>query len=373
MMSARFPLRRLLVVATILVLVALIQPRVRAHEIGTTRVAASFGADGTYRIEVVTDATTLLARLERAAGLARSDVTEPHAIQARITSLEGGLLRNLGIAFDGVRMDPVVRIAVDTPTELNGVPGATIELTGRRPDQARTFTWRYALTSAAYGLSVVQSDGTSSPAQWLEGNEESAAIPVGSAAPQPGRLRVLARYVAVGFTHILPGGLDHVLFVVGIFLLSRRVRPILLQVSAFTVAHSITLGLGMYGLVSVPGSVVEPLIALSIAFIAVENIIVRDVKSWRVGLVFVFGLLHGLGFAGALEEVGMPRSEFVTALLGFNIGVEMGQLAVIGVAWGLVGHTFGHRVWYRRRIVIPASVCIACFGVVWTLQRLHLV
>lgn len=373
MMSRHYRLRRLAVGGAVIVIAALLQASLAAHEIGTTRVVASFAADGMYRIEVVTDATTLLTRLERAAGMARSTSTEPEAIRARIANLEAALMRNLAVMFDGVRMDPGVRIAVDSPTDLNGVPGATIELTGRRPDHARTFTWRYALTSASYGLSVVQSDGTSSPAQWLEGDEHSVPIPVDSAAPQPGRLRVLARYVALGFTHIVPGGLDHVLFVFGIFLLSRRVRPILLQVSAFTVAHSITLGLGMYGLVSLPGSVVEPLIALSIAFIAIENIVVRDVKPSRVGLVFVFGLLHGLGFAGALEEVGMPRSEFVTALLGFNVGVELGQLAVIGVAWGLLGYTFGHRVWYRRRIVIPASVGIACFGLVWTLQRLHLV
>lgn len=373
MMSHQSWIRRWGARGAVLVVAALLQTQVRAHEIGTTRVVASFGAEGTYRIEIVTDATTLLARLELASGVARSNATEPSALQARIGSLEAALRRNMAVVFDGVPMDSAVRIAVDSPTEPNGVPGATIQLTGRRPDGARTFTWSYDLTSASYGLSVVQTDGTSSPVQWLEGGQTSPLLPVDSAAPQPGRLRVLARYVALGFTHIIPGGLDHVLFVLGIFLLSRRVRPILLQVSAFTVAHSITLGLGMYGLVSVPGSVVEPLIALSIAFIAIENIVVRDVKPWRVGLVFAFGLLHGLGFAGALEEVGMPRSEFVAALLGFNVGVEMGQLAVIGLAWGLVGHAFGQRLWYRQRIVIPASVCIACFGIVWTLQRLHLV
>lgn len=357
----------------VLVVAALLQSQVRAHEIGTTRVLASFGAADTYRIEIVTDATTLLARLEVASGMARSSSTEPRVLRERIESLEETLRRNMAAVFDGVAMDSTVRITVESPTEPNGVPGATIELTGRRPAHARTFTWRYDLTSASYGLSVLQTDGSASPVQWLEGGHTSSAIPVASAAPPPGRLRVLARYVALGFTHIVPGGLDHVLFVLGIFLLSRRVRPILLQVTAFTVAHSITLVLGMYGLVSVPGSVVEPLIALSIVLIAVENILVRDVKPWRIGLVFVFGLLHGLGFAGALEEVGMPRSEFLTALLGFNVGVELGQLAVIGAAWGLLGYTFGHRDWYRRRIVIPASVGIACFGLVWTLQRLHLV
>ena len=120
------------------------------------------------------------------------------------------------------------------------------------------------------------------------------------------------------------------LFVLGIYLLSGRARSVLWQVSAFTVAHSITLGLSMYGVVAVSPRIVEPMIALSIAYVAIENIFLSELKSWRVALVFAFGLLHGMGFAGALKELGLPRSEFVTALLTFNVGVEAGQLAVIG-------------------------------------------
>ena len=88
--------------------------------------------------------------------------------------------------------------------------------------------------------------------------------------------------------------------------------------------------------------------------------------------MFGFGLLHGLGFAGALREVGLPRSEFLTALLGFNAGVELGQLAVIAGAFLAVGYWYGDRDWYRRRIVVPASACIACLGRVLDVQRLHL-
>jgi hypothetical protein len=95
-----------------------------------------------------------------------------------------------------------------------------------------------------------------------------------------------------------------------------------------------------------------------------------ELKSWRVALVFGFGLLHGMGFAGALKELGLPRSEFVTALLTFNVGVEAGQLAVIGTAFVLVGWYCAGRVWYRRRIVVPASLLIACTAVYWTIQRL---
>jgi len=168
----------------------------------------------------------------------------------------------------------------------------------------------------------------------------------------------------------VPLGLDHMLFVLGLYLLNHRWRTVLLQVSAFTIAHSITLGLSMYGLVSVPSRIVEPMIALSIAYVAIENVFLNELKPWRVALVFAFGLLHGLGFAGVLSEVGLPRDEFVTALVMFNIGVEGGQLAVIGAAFLLFGWRYAERDWYRGRVAIPASLLIAAAAIYWTYERL---
>src|SRR5262249_17458660 len=153
-------------------------------------------------------------------------------------------------------------------------------------------------------------------------------------------------YLELGYTHILPKGLDHVLFVLGIFLLSGRARTVLAQVSAFTIAHSITLGLSMYGVITASPRIVEPMIAISIAYFAVENIFLSDLKPWRIGLVFGFGLLHGMGFAGALKDLGLPRSEFLTALVTFNVGVEAGQLSVIAIAFLLVGWYCSRRLWY---------------------------
>src|SRR6185295_3052357 len=180
---------------------------------------------------------------------------------------------------------------------------------------------------------------------------------------------IVRQYLWLGYTHILPKGLDHILFVLGIFLLSPRLKTMLLQVTAFTIAHSITLGLSMYGIVSLPPRVVEPLIALSIAYVAIENLVTSELKPWRLALVFAFGLLHGMGFAGVLKELGLPRSEFVTALISFNAGVEAGQLAVIASAFLLIGLPFRHRPWYRGRIVVPASSAIAAVGAWWAIQR----
>jgi hypothetical protein len=159
------------------------------------------------------------------------------------------------------------------------------------------------------------------------------------------------------------------LFVLGLFLLCTTWRTLLWQVSAFTVAHTISLGLAMNGLVSPRPSLVEPLIALSIGYVGVENVVLRELKPWRVALVFAFGLLHGLGFAGALTELGLPRRQFATALVAFNLGVEAGQLFVIGAAMTAVGW-WRNAPYYRRRVTVPVSVAIAGIAIYWTLQRL---
>jgi hypothetical protein len=182
-------------------------------------------------------------------------------------------------------------------------------------------------------------------------------------------LIAIGRYLMVGFHHIIPEGLDHILFVLGLFLFSARMKPLLLQVSAFTVAHSITLGLALYGVVRLPSAVTEPLIAASIVFVAVENLFVKEVKPWRYAVVFCFGLVHGLGFASAFASAGLQRQDFLIGLVGFNLGVECGQLAVIVGAFLLVGW-FRHRSWYRRAIVIPASSLIALVALFWTFQRI---
>ena len=193
----------------------------------------------------------------------------------------------------------------------------------------------------------------------------------GGLVAEPTRWLVAWQYLRLGFEHILPEGTDHILFVLGLFLLSCHLKPLLWQVTAFTVAHSITLGLAMYGVFRLPSSVVEPLIAASIAFVAVENICTPELKPWRPVVVFCFGLIHGLGFSSVLLSLGLPRQDFATALVAFNGGVECGQLTVITAAFLLVGW-WRNRKWYRQAIVIPASALIAATGLFWTVQRIAL-
>jgi hypothetical protein len=182
--------------------------------------------------------------------------------------------------------------------------------------------------------------------------------------------RTLLRDFRLGFTHILPNGLDHILFVLGLFLLSTSLRSVLAQVSAFTLAHSITLGLTLYGVVSLPSTIVEPLIALSIVYVACENLFTSDLTPWRLALVFGFGLLHGMGFADALARLNLARAEFLTTLVSFNVGVEAGQLSVIAAAALVVLAVRVPRSDYRRLVVRPCSVGIALTGAFWVVERL---
>ena len=177
-------------------------------------------------------------------------------------------------------------------------------------------------------------------------------------------------YLKLGFRHILPDGLDHILFVVGLCLLSTRVKPILWQATAFTVAHSITLALSMKNIIVVPPAIVEPIIALSIMFVAIENLFISELKPWRILIVFMFGLVHGLGFASALNEIGLPRNKFYASIFSFNAGVELGQIAVIVIVFALLIIPFKKKNGYKRVIVYPISIGIAAVAGYWTVVRL---
>jgi hypothetical protein len=176
-------------------------------------------------------------------------------------------------------------------------------------------------------------------------------------------------YFKLGVGHILPLGIDHILFVISLCLLSTRVKTILWQATAFTVAHSVTLALSMKNILFVPGAIVEPVIALSIVFVAVENILIRELKKWRIGIVFLFGLVHGLGFASALNEIGLPRNKFYTSILSFNAGVEIGQIIVILTVFTLVILPLGRKEGYRKFIVNPTSGTIALLAAYWVVKR----
>lgn len=294
----------------------------------------------------------------------------PAALEREAIRFFPSLLAGIRVEFDGERAQPrVASVAVPPIGDVAVSRISRITLEGAAPAGAGTFRWRYA---PEFGSSVLRVRRTGDPevhASWLKEGQASEPIPLHGALAAKGRLELAGQYAALGFTHILPKGLDHILFVLGLFLLSTRMKPLFIQVTAFTVAHSITLALGIYGVVSLPPSIVEPLIAASIVYVAFENLVTSRLHAWRPVVVFGFGLLHGMGFAGVLHEVGLPRSEFVTGLVAFNVGVELGQLAVISLAYALVGVWGRGRESYRARVVMPTSALIAAVGLYWTVER----
>lgn len=179
-------------------------------------------------------------------------------------------------------------------------------------------------------------------------------------------------YIWQGIIHIIPKGLDHILFVLALFLFSTRLSSLLWQISAFTLAHTVTLALGIYGILIVPSNIVEPIIALSIAYVAFENLFHHKLKSYRLLLVFIFGLLHGLGFASVLLELGLPENQALASLVSFNIGVELGQLSVVALAFILLAWA-RNKPWYQSKIANPLSLVIALMGCYWFIERIFFV
>ena len=251
-----------------------------------------------------------------------------------------------------------------------------IQLSGQILSSSRKLQWYYPARFGDNAVRVRQIDEVNeqwhwSEWQWLRDDQASESFALNKVFAKRSLTTTIGSYIAVGFEHIIPKGTDHLLFILGIFLLSVRLRPLLWQVTMFTLAHTITLGLSMNGVISLPANIVEPLIALSIAYIGIENIIHKSLHKSRLVLVFLFGLLHGLGFAGVLADFGLPDDDFATALISFNVGVELAQFTVIAIAFALIGFWFRYKHWYRKVIIIPGSVLISITGLLWTIQRIQ--
>ena len=276
----------------------------------------------------------------------------------------------IGLSFDGVAAPMKVKvILISDVGDISLSRISEVVLEGQVPATAQMLKWVYP---NAYGSAILRINRPTGEAfsQWYSAGTASEDMAVFNQPPRS-TMQKFYDYMVVGFTHILPKGLDHILFVLGLFLLSQNWRPLLTQVTAFTVAHSVTLALGIYGVISISPAIVEPLIALSIVYVAVENIFTSRMHIWRPVIVFIFGLLHGLGFAGVLAEIGLPRGDYALGLVAFNVGVELGQLSVIALGFWAVGW-FMRADWYRKAIVIPASAVIAATGAWWFFQRIFL-
>ena len=350
-----------------------------AHEIRPAIVTASV-ADDTYNIKIALNAEALIAGI----GPEHADTNEapeattynslraltPSDLKTRFGEFAPRWLDGIRLEFDGQRA-PMSIVSIDVPQTTDPALAriSIVRLAGPMPANATTMRWSYAKSFGASVVRLMREGADPIEVGWLKDGKQSDEVLLRGGNVQS-RAAILLSYISVGFTHIVPDGLDHILFVLGLYLLAVRWRPLLLQVTAFTVAHSITLGLGLYGYVTVSPSIVEPMIALSIVYVAVENILTSKLTVWRPFIVFAFGLLHGLGFASVLREVGLQPGDYAMGLIGFNIGVELGQLTVIATAFLLTGYWFRTKPWYRQRVVWPASAAIALTGAFWAVERI---
>ena len=292
----------------------------------------------------------------------------PRQLLAEFQRFEPTLKRQFAITIDAKPLAfQAVEVAVPETGDLTMPRITTLTLAGPQMDRPNSLSWKFdpvlgdsVMRVRAGGEKVLRAD-------LVAAGELGGPVDLLAIVPQ-GLVDEFATYLKHGFVHILPKGLDHIMFVLGLFLLSTRLRSLLWQVSAFTLAHTVTLALGASGAVAISPSFVEPLIAASIVYVGVENLLTDRLHVWRLPTVFGFGLLHGLGFAGVMGEIGLPDAFFFTGLIAFNAGVELGQLAVIAIA--LVTFRWAaKRPWYRRAVTMPASLAIAAVAGLWVLER----
>jgi len=352
---------------------------VTAHEIEPAVADVEIGADA-LTIRLRTALEPLIAGIDLAGLDDTNEAPEaiahdtlrllpPADLEAELRGAWPDIRDGLRLTSDETRLAPEI-VAVDIPEV--GDPetrrDSTVTLTASLPAGGGPVVM--GLAPELGTLIVRQGDGDESYEAFLTGGGLTEPMPRGGAVAEQGALALFGQYLWQGILHIVPMGLDHILFVLGLFFFAVAWRPLLWQVTTFTLAHTVTLALAALEVVSVSGSIVEPLIAASITYVAFENVWRGGAGriGWgRIAVVFAFGLLHGLGFASVFGELDVSGN-LPTKLVGFNIGVELGQLLVIAVAFALVGW-FAGKPWYRRVIAIPASVAIGLVGLYWFAER----
>ena len=333
-----------------------------AHPLSTTSVTIAHGTGDTLKVALVIDAAALIAKLDtdRPLDTSAMESSTPAAVRARILDLCHELVRTVHLSVNGRGLTLSAN-----DVRVDAQQNATVTFDAPASGPTTKLVWQTSLTTGTYALSVESADGTST-LQWIAGTTPSEPVSMVTTD----FVHTIGRGIVLGFTHIVPRGVDHILFVIGLALFGARGRQLLLLVTAFTVAHSITLGLGLYGVVAAPSRVVEPLIALSVAYVGLENVLGGRHLRWRAAVVFAFGLLHGLGFASALAELTHSAATRLATLAAFNVGVECGQVTVLAGTLGLLALVRLLRAGGDLRVARLGSAAVGLMGAVWTVERI---
>lgn len=352
-------------------------PAVLAHQFLPTRAELAVYSEKEYGLAIDIDLIELIQTVNGLEGTGEELIRQVRTLPfpQLIEALDKGramLQRDVQIYFDE-QVHPVAEIQFPQHQDVLMMlrrTDVTIEYritalsAGQIPDNVESVQVAFPEYLGAVNLTMAN------PRYFLvnAGDKSEKYSLVSAAAPPASVFSQILTYLYQGIIHIVPHGLDHILFVLALFLLSTNLLTLFWQVTAFTLAHTITLIMATYGVVSLSPDIVEPLIAFSIVFVAAENLYHSRLQAWRIVIVFLFGLLHGMGFASVLMDFGLPQSQLLASLIAFNVGVEIGQLLVIAAAFLVVGW-FRKQHWYRQRIILPGSACIAAMGLYWTVTR----
>lgn len=349
-------------------------------------VEISVFSDGRVGIEIRTSIEALLTgidgRYQNTQDAPNSEqydalrVLGPDELREQFTPFHATLLGGVNLLVDGVSIPLQMGVIDIAPPGYTKVPRASvIRLAGTVPGGSTSLRWYYPPRFGDQAVRVRQVDEERgeyhwSSYQWIKDDKLSEPFSLTEVFAKPTFWSVGSSYLNAGFLHIVPKGLDHVLFILGVFLITMRLRPLLIQITMFTVAHSLTLSLGVLGYVNIPPQVVEPLIALSIAYVAFENLASDRLSRFRLPVIFGFGLLHGLGFASVLAEFGLPEGLYFAALFWFNVGVEFAQIGLLVAAYLGITVWFSCPEAYRRYVVLPGSLAIGGVSAYWMAERI---
>lgn len=351
--------------SVVLLLALVLLTTLSAHDLERTTVHLRVDSDGAFTLRLAHDPSWLLLRMESfAGGIQSTSPRDTAARDLRLRELAPQIIDRVVLFVDGHEVRPVS--ADYAPPPANVPAGefalASYTLHGQMPTSARTLRWYYGLVADPYPLTLELADGSSST-ELVLGDAWSTALSLNGPGPPQSLLVRTIRYVAVGYRHIVSGGWDHALLVIGLCLLGTQLRPVFEQIAAFVFAHAVVMTLAAYGLLSVPTRSVEPLMGLMIAFVGIENVLARTLSKWRVTLVVVCGLAHGVGMAGLLKS--LSRTDRIAALVGINLGIGASQLTIAACVW-LVVFWWRNRSWYESHIVVPVSLAVAAGGLYLT-------
>jgi hypothetical protein len=317
----------------------------RAHDAEHTAVSITFASDGAFVIEVANDPNWLLLRLESferiespgEVPLTSTGSRDPSERDARLQELAPLFMDRIVFFVDGHEVRPVSTEYTPPPNSATATPLAGFRLRGRVAPDARVLRWYYGMVLDPYPLAINRADGRSVTEWIVAGDAWSGVIDLTGQFVVATPRELALRYLWLGYANILPRGVGHVLFIVGLCLLGAARSAMARQVAAFTIAHLIALWLTAYGVISLPPRVLAILMAASVAYVVVENLLTRDLKPWRLPAIFAFGLIHGIVFGTTISRLALPSPERLAATIWMTIGTEAAQATVLGAAMLLVG------------------------------------